>query len=275
MRMPPDAPLPSAARPSPEALAREHAFVVLAYKESPFLAGCLEGLAGQTVKSRVLIATSTPNAAIERAAAARGLEVLVNPAREGIAGDFNFGLRASDARLVTLAHQDDTYAPNFLEKTLAEFAAHDGALCFTSYVEIDDAGRPMRSKVSLAKHAIERLTLGGRRVLKGAALRAFLSLGNALPCSSVTYDLARLGDFAFSPDFVSNLDWDAWWRLQAAGHTFLRAPYPLVGRRHNALTETSRLIKDGTRRAEDLAMFRRAWPWPIAEIIAAAYRAGY
>jgi glycosyltransferase involved in cell wall biosynthesis len=259
----------------PEDLSRQHAFVVLAYQASPFLADCLGSLAAQTVKSRILVATSTPNDLIAAAAAALGLGVTVNPERQGIAGDFNFGLRASGARFVTLAHQDDTYAPDFLERSLAEFAAHEGSLCFTSYVEIDDAGRPMRSKVSFAKHAIEGLTLGDHHVLRGARLRAFLSLGNALPCSSVTYDLARLGDFAFSTDFVSNLDWDAWWRLQVAGHTFLRAPYPLVGRRHNDLTETSRLLRDGTRRTEDLAMFRRAWPSPLAEVIAAAYRAGY
>ncbi|HTX49813.1 MAG TPA: glycosyltransferase [Caulobacteraceae bacterium] len=270
-----DATSPHDRRPSAADLARDHAFVVLAYRESPFLAGCLDSLAAQTVKSRLVVATSTPNDAIAEAAAAHGVEVIVNPVREAIASDFNFGLRASGARLVTLAHQDDTYAPDFLERTLAEFAAHDGALCFTSYVEIDDAGRPIRSKVSVAKHAIEGLTLGARHVLRGARLRAFLSLGNALPCSSVTYDLARLGDFAFSVDFVSNLDWDAWWRLQAAGHTFLRAPYPLVGRRHNDLAETARRLRDGTRRTEDLVMFRRAWPSPLAEIIAAAYRAGY
>ena len=273
--MPAETTSPRHRRPSAAELAGDHAFVVLAYQNSPFLAGCLDGLAAQSAKSRLVVATSTPNDAITNAAAARGLEVLVNPVRQGIAGDFNFGLRASGARFVTLAHQDDTYAPDFLEKSLAEFAAHAGSLCFTSYVEIDDAGRPMRSKVSLAKHAIEGLTLGARRAILGARLRAFLSLGNALPCSSVTYDLMRLGDFSFSPDFVSNLDWDAWWRLQAAGHTFLRAPSPLVGRRHNELTETSRLLRDGTRRVEDLAMFRRAWPSPFAEIIAAAYRAGY
>jgi glycosyltransferase involved in cell wall biosynthesis len=262
-------------RPSAAELAGDHAFVVLAYQDSPFLAGCLNGLAAQSTKSRLVVATSTPNPAIASAAAAHGVQVIVNPERRGIAGDFNFGLRASGARFVTLAHQDDTYAADFLEKSLAEFAAHDGAICFTSYVEIDDAGRPMHSKVSFAKHAIEASTLGARHVLRGARLRLFLSLGNALPCSSVTYDLTRLGDFAFSADFVSNLDWDAWWRLQVAGHTFLRAPYPLVGRRHNDLTETSRLLRDGTRRDEDLAMFRRAWPSPLAEIIAAAYRAGY
>jgi len=256
-------------------LARDHAFVVLGYKESPFLAGCLDCLLAQTLQSRVLVATSTPNDAIEAAAKAHGVKVLVNPECEGIAGDFNFGLRASGARFVTLAHQDDTYAPSFLQKTLDEFARNDGALCFTRYVEVDDSGRRVTSKVSLAKHTIDRLILGSSRVVRGLRLRAYLSLGDALPCSSVTFDLSRLEGFAFSPDFLANLDWDAWWRLQAAGHTFLRAPYPLVGRRHNELTETSRLLRDGTRRSEDLAMFRRAWPWPLAEAIAAVYRAGY
>ena len=43
------------------------------------------------------------------------------PRREDIAGDWNFGLRATGARYVTLAHQDDTYAQRFLEQTLAAF----------------------------------------------------------------------------------------------------------------------------------------------------------
>jgi hypothetical protein len=256
-------------------LAAEHAFVVLAYKASPFLDGCLDCLAAQTIKSRIVIATSTPCAHIADAAARRGLDVIVNPLSAGIASDFNFALRATSARLVTLAHQDDTYAPAFLEETLAEFAAHDGALCFTSYQEIDDHGRPTSSKVSKAKHLIEFFTLGPLHVARGLALRAFLSFGDPLPCSSVTFDLAKLGDFAFSGDFAANLDWDAWWRLRAAGHAFLRAPHRLVGRRHNDLTETSRLLRNGVRKTEDLAMFRRAWPRPIADAIAYVYRAGY
>ena len=61
----------------------------------------------------------------------------------------------------------------------------------------------------------------------------------------------------------------------SAKATVLRVPDRLVGRRHNPLTATSRLIADGTRAREDLIMFRRAWPWPLGDIIAMAYRAGY
>jgi hypothetical protein len=253
----------------------EHAFVAPCFGDSPFLPGCLASLKAQTLPSRILVTTSTPSDFIFGAAREAGVDVVVNPERRGIAADWNFGLRAAEARFVTLAHQDDTYAPAFAAETMAAFASGAGGLCFTGYDEIDDAGAPVSSKISRAKHLIESVTLGGARAVGGLRLRAFLSFGNPLPCSSVTYDLARLGDFAFSGDYASNLDWDAWWRLMLAGETFLRIPARLVARRHNQLTETSRLLREGVRRREDLAMFRRAWPRPLSDAIAFAYRAGY
>lgn len=256
-------------------LAQDHAFVVLAYKQSPFLSGCLASLATQTLKSRIVVATSTPSPFIDSAAAAHG-PVIVNPVCAGIGSDFNFALRASDARFVTLVHQDDTYAPEFLQRSLGEFAQHsEGVLCFTGYVEIDDEGRTTRSKVSIAKHLMELLALGPLHVVRGLPLWAFLAFGDPLPCSSVTFDLSKLPDFAFSLKYAANLDWDAWWRLREEGHTFLRAPWRLVGRRHNEFTETSELLRSGVRRTEDLAMFRRAWPRPVADVIAMMYRLGY
>jgi len=257
-------------------LAADHVFVALAHGNSPFLEGCLETLRSQTLASRILVATSTPSDFIAAAASRFGLELRINPVRKDIASDWNFGLRTAGARRVTLAHQDDTYAPGFLAETLAAFAAAgEGALCFTGYQEIDDAGRPTSSKISKAKHALEAATLGSATRVSGLRLRTFLSFGNPLPCSSVTFDLGRLGDFSFADGWASNLDWDAWWRLMQAGEVFLRAPARLVGRRHNDLTATSRLIRDGARRREDLAMFRRAWPPLLADAIALAYRAGY
>jgi hypothetical protein len=253
----------------------DHAFVVLAYGDSPFLAGCLASLQAQTTASRILVATSTPSEHISAAARERGAEVVVNPRRGGIASDWNFGLAAAPTRFVTLAHQDDVYYPMFLTETLAAFAAGDGALCFTGYDEIDDVGAPKTSKISRAKHLIERLTLGRARQARGLRLRAFLSFGNPLPCSSVTYDRARLPGFSFSDCFASNLDWDAWWRLMSAGEAFVRVPDRLVGRRHNQLTTTAGHLKDGTRRKEDLAMFRRAWPPPLGDAVALVYRTGY
>ena len=264
------------ARAAPAGRGGDYAAVILAYGDSPFLEGCLASWAAQSRPVRLLVATSTPSPFIDAVAARFGVPVAVNPAGGGIAQDWNFGLTAGNARYVTLAHQDDVYDPKFAEATLAAFAAApNAAACFTRYQEIDDAGAPTASKISRIKGLIESTILGSRTTVRGARMRAYLSFGNPLPCSSVTFDRTRLPDFAFSTDLKSNLDWDAWLTLCQQGVTFARVPARLVGRRHNELTETSRLIKSGRRGEEDLLMFRRLWPTPLAQLIAMAYRAGY
>ena len=253
----------------------DHAFVVLGYGKSPFLGHALASLAAQTLQSRIVIATSTPNDQIAQAAAAFGAPLLVNRIRDGIGADWNFALEATDARFVTLAHQDDVYFPRFLERSLSALNETGAALSFTGYQEIDDCGAPRTSRISGVKHAIEAVFLGRARIVSDIRLRAFLSFGNPLPCSSVTYDRAALKGFRFSTHFRSNLDWDAWWRLMAAGERFAHVAERLVGRRHNALTETAALTRAGVRAAEDAQMFRRAWPRPVADALHLAYRAGY
>lgn len=254
----------------------EHAFVVLAYGDSPYLAGCLASLKAQTRPGRIMVATSTPSAHIEGEARVAGAELRVNPERKGIGADWNFALRASSAPYVTLAHQDDVYDPEFAAVTRDLFERYpEGVLCFTGYQEIDDDGRPKTSKISRVKHLIEAATLGRRIHAQGWRLRLFLSFGNPLPCSSVTFDRVRLADFSFDETYASNLDWEAWWRLHRQGRAFLHAPQRLVGRRHNDLTETSRLIRDGRRQAEDAAMFARIWPRPLDRAIASVYAASY
>jgi glycosyltransferase involved in cell wall biosynthesis len=259
-----------------QAIWSDHAFVVLAYGNSPFLSGCLTSLAEQTVASRIVVATSTPSDEIAEAARSAGAVLHVNPQRQGIGADWNFGLDRAGARYVTLVHQDDVYYPRFLERTRRLFADHpDGALAFTGFRQIGDYGEPVRSKISLVKYLLSAAILGGSERVTGWRRRLFLSFGNPLPCSSVTFDLQRLNGFRFSTDLASNLDWDGWWRLHEQDRLFLHESERLIGRRHNDLTETSRLIRDGRRKNEDEAMFERIWPRPVARLIARLYAAGY
>ena len=254
----------------------DHAFMVLAYGDSPFLADCLGSLQGQTVASQIVVATSTPSPHIERAAENAGAPLLVNPQRRSIGADWNFALAAAAQRFVTLAHQDDLYHPEFLARTLAALAAcPEAVLCFTDASEVDDAGRTRRTKVGMAKAALTAAILDRRVSVAGWRQRLFLSFGNPLACSSVTFDRARIPDFRFSEDLSSNLDWEAWWRLHREGRTFAHSPHPLIGRRSNELSATARLKRSGARRREDLAMFERIWPRPIGQAIACLYRAGY
>ncbi len=252
-----------------------HAFVVPAYGESPFLEACLASLREQTTSASILITTSTPSAFLDRMATRFGAQLRTNPRRENIAADWNFALRASATRYITLAHQDDVYYPAFAEESLRLLATSNAAVSFTGYEQVDDTGARTASKISRVKHLIEAITLGATRSPSRLRMRCFLSFGNPLPCSSVTFDLSQLGGFGFSGAFASNLDWEAWLRLLDEGHAFVRTPRRLVGRRHNPLTETSRLIRDGRRAQEDLMMFRRLWPSPIADALAALYRTGY
>jgi glycosyltransferase involved in cell wall biosynthesis len=254
----------------------DHSFVALAYRDSPFLADCLRSLRRQALPSRIVVATSTPSDYIAGAARNAGAELAVNAERRGIASDWNFGLQTAGTRFVTLAHQDDLYHPEFLARTMTAFERHPaGALCFTGWREVSDAGVPRRSKLTLAKDLIRAVTIGSRQVVSGRRLGLYLSFGNPLPCSSVTFDLSRLPGFAFEEGLASNLDWEAWWRLYRAGKVFLHCREPLVGRRYNDLTETARLIRDGRRRQEDLEMFEAIWPRLIGRTIAYLYQAGY
>jgi glycosyltransferase involved in cell wall biosynthesis len=261
---------------TPRATASDHAFIVAAYGESPFLESCLQSLRAQTLTSRVLLATSTPCAHIRRLSDRYDAPLYINPSRDGISADWNFALDLALQRYITIAHQDDVYYDTFVEKTLDLFSKHpDGQLCFTGYQEIDDFGQARVSRISWVKHLLQHVILGADARVSPRRLRRFLSFGNPLPCSSVTFDRKRLSDFRFTPDLQSNLDWEAWVRLSKEGAVFLQTPGHLVGRRYNSLTATSRLIRTGVRRSEDRLMFRRLWPQPVASVIAHVYQASY
>jgi len=61
----------------------QHTFVVLAYKESPFLEDCIKSVMNQQYNSDVVIATSTPNAFIDAIAKKYGLKVIARQRRIG------------------------------------------------------------------------------------------------------------------------------------------------------------------------------------------------
>ena len=254
----------------------DHTFVVPAYKNSPFLANCLASLRAQTLPARILVTTSTPSAQLSATAARFGVEVIANPQQRGIGADWNFALDQVTTRYVTLAHQDDLYAPGFLAKSLDLFTRFpDATISFTNVRQINDNAVPQGSKVSAVKELLLALFVGRREIVQGLRGRLLLSFGDPVTCSSVTFDRARLGAFRFSETLTSNLDWEAWLDLIERGDHFAYSPERLVERRYNDLMETAHALRDGRRRTEDAMIFRRLWPRPVARVIAFAYSAGY
>lgn len=250
----------------------KHTFAVCAYKKSPFLETCIKSLLNQTVKSRIIIVTSTPNDYIKGIAEKYNLKVLTHE-DGGIANDWNFGLKSAGSVYCTLAHQDDVYAPEYLENCLKELEKYENSLiAFTDYSEIvNDTVVPYNSNLK-----IKKVMLFPLRFFKSSRFvrRSSLSLGNCICCPSVTYSLKNLGTFKFDSTLTVNLDWEAWEKISKSKGRFCYINRPLMMHRIHRLSETTNSIADKRRSDEDLLMLSHYWGKGIAKLIFKIYSKG-
>lgn len=252
-----------------------HTFVICAYQESAYLEECICSLLAQTIPSRVLISTATPNEHIRGLAARYGLELRVNTGDHGIAQDWEFALRQADTPYVTLAHQDDVYEPTYAETVLRglEGAEHP-IIAFTDYFEIRNGTRVFgdSSRLLSVKQKLLSPLKSARRQKSVWWRRRCLSLGNAICCPAVTYVMSRMPEPVFRPYFRSNVDWQTWERLSREPGEFVYLPHPLMGHRVHEASTTTQVIGDGSGRSgEDLEMFRAFWPGFIAKLLTRFY----
>ncbi len=113
-----------------------HTFVVLAYKESPYLETCLKSVLNQSKSSNIIIATTTKNNFIKNLAKKYNLEIIVGK-HTNIGGDFDFALSCSKTKLTTIAHQDDIYEPTYTEKVIKAYKKRpNSSIIFTDYFEL-------------------------------------------------------------------------------------------------------------------------------------------
>src|ERR1700733_13744129 len=102
----------------------DHTFAIPVYREAQNLASLVESLRAQTVCSKILLATSTPSAKLESIARNYALPLHVNPQRIDIASDWNFALGLAQSAFVTLAHQDDLFAPVYVARLTSALRRH-------------------------------------------------------------------------------------------------------------------------------------------------------
>lgn len=251
-----------------------HTFIVLAYKKSPYLECCLDSLAAQTVKSRIIVSTSTPDDSIREACTKRGLKLFVNPVTGGIAPDWNFACGLAETDFFTLAHQDDLYEPDYAESVLkAMKKAKDPLIAFSDYSEkreekVTTNGLPRIKRLMLipARSKLLMRTRLGKRLI--------LAFGNAVCCPSVTYCRERFPKDLFDSSFRSNMDWMAWEELSKHKGSFVYIPRPLMEHRIHMGSTTSGLLEENGRSSEDLTVFRKFWPEPIAKLLTRLYKKG-
>lgn len=88
----------------------EHTFVIPAYKSTVHLEECLQSLLTQSVKSKIIITTSTPDLSVKKLALKYHIDYIINTnGPKGIAADWNFALAQVQTKWATIAHLDDIY----------------------------------------------------------------------------------------------------------------------------------------------------------------------
>lgn len=114
-----------------------HTFAICAYKESAYLEKCIKSLKNQTIKSNIILVTSTPNDFLEEISKKYNLPYFINKGEKGITQDWNYAYKMADTELVTIAHQDDVYLPEYAEHiSKAVKGVKKPLIIFTDYAEL-------------------------------------------------------------------------------------------------------------------------------------------
>lgn len=252
--------------------AADHTFAVCAYGESPYLGECIASLRAQSVPSRIIVCTSTPNGTIEALAQDNGLTLFVSGEEPGIGHDWNYALSCAETPLVTIAHQDDVYRRDYAEKMLASMGTCDRPLIFFSdYGELREGHEVDENELLKVKRALLEPLKKPGRADSTFWKRHVLRFGSAISCPTVTYHMELLAAPVFEESMKCDLDWQAWERLSREEGSFCYRPDILMYHRIHEGSETTRLIEDDTRTQEDLQMLKKFWPSPIAKAINAVY----
>lgn len=250
----------------------KHTFAVCAYKESPYLEECVQSVQNQTVQSKVIITTSTPNEYIKQISEKYNVPLYINEGEKGITQDWNFAYKMAETDLVTIAHQDDVYLPNYAEQILElNEKAKNPLILFTDYAELRNGEVVSNNRLLKVKRILLfplRLPLfWNSRFVR----RRVLSLGCPICCPAVTLVKDNLPEQVFQAGFRSDEDWEAWEMLSKKKGAFAYTKKIGMYHRIHEESETSVILGDNARTKEDYIMFQKFWPEFIAKILAKAY----
>lgn len=257
-----------------------HTFAICAYKESAYLRECVKSLKAQSVKSNIIMCTSTPCDYISNIAKEYDIPMYVRD-REGsgsgkssISYDWNFALSCADTRYVTLAHQDDIYYPEYAKSVVdALERVKTPLIAFTDYHEVRD-GKVVETNKLLKIKRLMLLPLHIKLFSNSRFIRRrILSFGSAISCPTVTYCIDNLAKNPFEDTFKVNLDWEAWEEISRMRGDFVYCHTPLMAHRIHVQSETTKMIDSTGRGTEDLAMFKKFWPEWVARLIEKFYSA--
>lgn len=255
----------------------DHTFAVCAYKESPYLEECVRSLVDQTVKTNVAIYTSTPCEYISNIADKYNIPVYVNGEKnQGIQADWNFAYNSAKTSYVTVAHQDDTYEPTYVEILLDTIKKYDDwTMYYVDYTPIKNGNCSKRDVNSKIRRFLRLPVKNISHADKIWRKKLSLCLGNSIVCPLVTYNKDRLGDNVFTSEYSFNLDWDTFYKLACEPGRFIYMDKILGHYRvHNGAT-SKEFIETHKRENEDISMFEKFWPKWFVRVIMVFYKLAY
>lgn len=248
----------------------KHIFAISAYRESPYLEECIRSLKRQTSESEVILCTSTPSPFLEKTAAKYGVPYYVRNGASGLKDDWNFCLltaKGCGADLVTVAHQDDVYLPEYGRKVISA-ANEDTLLVFTAAGNINALGE----KISGGAENIKRMLRGIRSIKKSTfSKRSVIAFGNSVPCPACTYNIGRTGLPLFKSEKRFVIDWETLLELSGADGSFVYIKEPLVNIRLHDGSETKKTMGEDIRAGEELYMFEKMHSKPVAALFMKFY----
>ena len=250
----------------------DHAFVICAYKENPHIEETINSLKNQTVKSNIYLSTSTPNEYLKKICKKYEIEMLINPHPKNAGTDWNYGYDHVPENFVTIAHQDDLYEPTFLEETLKFIKNEsDFIICFTDYNELK-LGKIEKSNLLLRIKRFMNWPLSKKCMQKNKFIRRrSLSIGCAICCPTVTFNKKKAGLSVFDTVYINSCDYKTWCDLAELDGKFIYINKPLLTHRIYSESATSKNLGNNIRQKEDLEIFSRYWPKPIAKFINKVY----
>ena len=251
-------------------LASIHTFAICAYKDSPYLEECIKSIVNQKVKTNILLATSTPSKFIKDLANKYNIPYYVRDNKSDIQDDWNFAVSNAKTELVTVAHQDDHYEPDYTYNILANYKPNI-IMYNTNYFPYKNGKKTtdINNKVRAGlKCFIKHDFFAKQKFFRVASL----ALGNTVCCPSVTYNMNMFKkEKIFTSIFKFDLDWDTFLKIYKMNYPIKYIPEQLVCYRIHDGATTKKFIVENTRQIEDIDMFNKFWPKWVTKIIMKFY----
>lgn len=246
-----------------------HTFAICAYKESPYLEECIKSIINQSIKTNVIIASSTKNKYIESLAKKYKIESFYRNGKSDIQDDWNFAVSCCKTELVTVAHQDDAYDKYYAEKILENYTGKELLLTTDNYYYIN--GRSVNNRnlkiKKVLKFPLRIIGLSNIRWIR----KATLAFGSTVQCPSATYNKKMIKGDIFTSDLKFSLDWDTFLKIYKMKGKIKYIPLKLMSFRISNESTTKSCMENDVRIKEDNIMFSKFWPKRIAKFLIKHY----